>query len=234
MHIHCFQHVAFETPGSILDWAAQHGHTISYSLFAEQRQQFPSLDSIDALLIMGGPMNVDEESTYPWLKAEKRYIKSAIDSGKKIIGICLGAQLIAAALGEPVFRGKEKEIGFFPVSFSSIARQNPWFAHFPERYTVFHWHGDTFDLPEQARLIASTAVCRSQAFVIGDNILGIQFHPEMTKETIEQMLLHDAGELSEKGPWIQQAEAIRNGYDHLEQNRKDLFTLLDKFFEGMK
>jgi GMP synthase-like glutamine amidotransferase len=231
MHIHCLQHVPYETPGTILEWVAEGGHTVTYSRFFEADNKFPPIAAIDVLLIMGGAMNVDEEAKYPWLKAEKAYIKSAIDAGKKVIGICLGAQLIASVLGAAVYKGKETEIGFFRAKFTSIAQQNPWFAHFPEAYILFHWHGDTFDLPERARLMASTRACRNQAFVVGENVLALQFHPEMTRDTIEQMLQHDGAELEEKGKYIQSVDAIRKGYTQLERNKKDLFLLLDKFLE---
>ncbi len=229
MRIHCLQHVAFETPGTILEWAESKGHTISYSYFFEKEFSLPALDAFDSLLIMGGYMNVDEEAVYPWLKTEKQLIKLAIDAGKKIIGICLGAQLIASVLGAAVYKSKEKEIGFFPVQFSLAGQQHPFFNHFTETYTFFHWHGDTFYLPEDAVLIASTETCRHQAFTVNDRILALQFHPEMNEYTIEQMLLHDGSELEEKGDYIQSVEDIRKNYSHLAQNRRDFFILLDNF-----
>jgi GMP synthase-like glutamine amidotransferase len=232
MHIHCLQHVPYESPGSILEWAAVGGHTMSCSHLFEADIKYPPIAAIDVLLIMGGSMSVNEEAKYPWLKVEKAYIKSVIDAGKKVIGICLGAQLIASVLGAAVYKGKQTEIGFFRAKFTSIAQQNPWFAHFPENYTLFHWHGDTFDLPERARLMASTRACRNQAFVVGENVLALQFHPEMTVEAIEQMLQHDGAELNEKGKYIQCVDAIRKEYAHLERNKKDLFVLLDKFLEA--
>lgn len=230
MRIHCLQHVAFETPGTILEWAALHNHPVSYTHFFEENFSLPDLNDFDGLLIMGGYMNVDEEESFPWLKVEKHFIKQSIDAGKKVLGICLGSQLIAGALGASVYKGKEKEIGFFPIRFSSLAQQNPLFNHFPAEYTLFHWHGDTFDLPEGAKLIASTDVCRHQAFMFKDNVLALQFHPEMNIDTIEQMLLHDGKELEEEGNYIQSVVQIKDQYSVLDQNRKDLFVLLDKFY----
>jgi GMP synthase-like glutamine amidotransferase len=159
MHIHCFQHVPFETPGTILEWIRQHKHTITYTKFFEKEYTLRIPDEHDCLLIMGGNMNVDEEEKFPWLKTEKQQIKKSIDAGKKVIGICLGSQLIAAASGKKVYKGKEKEIGFFPITFSDKALEHSLFNHFPKEYRVFHWHGDTFDLPDNAQLIASTPVC---------------------------------------------------------------------------
>lgn len=229
MNIHCFQHIAFETPGTILDWAKQNNHAVTYTYFFAEGYLIPSLNNIDLLIIMGGFMNVEEEEKFPFLIEEKQFIKRAIEAGKKVIGICLGSQLIAAALGSNVYQSKEKEIGFFPITFTDAALQHPLFNHFSKEYTVFHWHGDTFDLPANAQLIASTSVCKHQAYLIGSNVMGLQFHFEMNEEVIEQMLLHDGHELDEKGPCIQTREQIRDSYRQFHQNKKDVALLLDKF-----
>ncbi|MBX9783849.1 MAG: amidotransferase [Chitinophagaceae bacterium] len=230
MNIHCFQHLTFENPGTIKEWAEHKGHNINYTLFYEDNFLLPDVKDMDALLIMGGYMNVDEEEQFPWLKEEKRFIKKAIDAGKKVIGICLGSQLIAASPGAKVYPGKEKEIGFFPVTFTDEALHHTFFNHFTNPYTVFHWHGDTFNLPVNAQLIASTDVCKHQAFTIGSNVLALQFHFEMNKEIVEDMLLHDAHELEEEGTYIQTKDEIRKAFHYLQQNKQDLFLLLDKFF----
>jgi GMP synthase-like glutamine amidotransferase len=231
MHIHCLQHVAFENPGSIVEWAKKNAHTISYTYFFEKNFTLPNVNDIDALLVMGGYMNVDEETKYPWLAAEKQFIQKAIAANKKVMGICLGAQLIAAALGYKVYYATEKEIGFYPISFTAVALHHSLFNHFTNSYNVFHWHGDTFDLPTNAQLIASTATCRHQAFLIGNNVLALQFHFEINEKIIEDMLLHDGHELEEQGDFIQTEKTIRQQYHYLQQNKKDMFLLLDKFFE---
>jgi GMP synthase-like glutamine amidotransferase len=230
MKIHCLQHVAFENPGTIAEWAAVNKHSVRYTYFFEHNFILPDVNDIDTLLIMGGYMNVDEEEKFPWLKEEKNFIKEVIAAGKKVIGICLGSQLIASALSCKVYPGKEKEIGFFPVQFTNEAMDNSLFSHFKNPYTVFHWHGDTFDLPAGSQLIASTDVCNHQAYLTGNNVLGLQFHFEMNEPVIEDMLLHDGHELNERGPFISSKEVIRKNYHHLQQNKKDMFLLLDKFF----
>ncbi len=232
MHIHCFQHVPFENPGTILEWIKENGHTISYTYFFDKEYTLPQLNEYDCLLIMGGNMNVDEEEKFPWLKKEKQIIKQTIDAGKKVIGICLGSQLIAAAMGKKVYKGEEKEIGFFPISFNDAAFQLFLFNHFPKEYTVFHWHGDTFDLPDKSVLLASTPVCTNQAFIIDNNVLGLQFHFEMNETVIENMILHDGDEIREKGNYIQSVDEIKRNYHYLQQNKKDIFLLLNKFFEA--
>ena len=232
MRIHCLQHVAFESPGTILAWAGMNGHAITYTNFFETKCQLPSLADFDMLLIMGGYMNVEEENLYPWLKEEKQFIKQVIAGDKKVIGICLGAQLIASALGYKVYKGKEKEIGFFPVQFSEEAISLSYFSHFTNPYTLFHWHGDTFDLPAGALLLASTEVCKHQAFLIGEQVLGLQFHLEMNEETVELMMANDGNELLEGGNYIQSSVEIRGGYTFLKRNREDIFVLLNKFINS--
>ena len=229
MHIHCFQHAPFETPGTILEWAKQNKHLISFTYFFQENFSMPALEEIDALLIMGGSMNVDEEEQFLWLKAEKQFIKQAIDAGKKVLGICLGSQLIAAALGARVYKGNQNEIGFFPINFTNEALLHPLFNHFTNPYTLFHWHGDTFDLPVGAQLIASTEVCKHQAYLIGNHVVGLQFHLEMNEIVIEEMLLHDGNELTAQGTYIQSTETIGEHYANLLYNKQDMFTLLNKF-----
>lgn len=231
MHIHCFQHVPFETPANIFEWIDKHNHSISYTYFFEKDFALPALDDFDCLLVMGGPMNVDEEERFPWLKQEKQMIKEAIDAGKKVLGICFGSQLIAAALNKKVYKAGEKEIGFFPITFTNEALQHPVFNHFLKAYPVFHWHGDTFDLPGSAQLIASTDVCSSQAFIIGNKVLALQFHIEMDETVIEKLISHCADELEEEGNNIQTADEIKKGYQNLQLNKKDLFLMLDEFFK---
>lgn len=228
--MHCLQHIFFENPGSIKDWALENNHSITYTYFFEDNFILPDLKDIDALIIMGGNMNVDEDEIYPWLPKEKELIKATIKAGKKVIGICLGSQLIATALGCKVYPGSEKEIGFFPVQFTDEALSHPFFNHFKNPYHVFHWHSDTFDLQTNAQLIASSAVCQHQAYLIGNYVMGLQFHFEMNEMIIEDMIKHDGHELKEEGKYIQSKEQLRQGYHHLQQNKKDFFTLLDNFF----
>ncbi len=229
MKIHCFQHVAFETPGSILEWANTNRYNISYTRFYEDLPVLPLINDIDFLLVLGGCMNVDEDAIYPWLREEKEFIRQAVSAGKKVLGICLGSQLIANALGSKVYPQAAKEIGFFPVHFTKEATPHSFFNHFKNPSTVFHWHGDTFNLPAGAILIASSDSCKNQAYLIRDNVLGLQFHIEMNEIVINEMLQHDGDELDEKGNYIQSKEAIKNGCQYLAQNKIDLFGLLDKF-----
>src|SRR5690606_32591469 len=114
----------------------------------------------------------------PWMKEEKKLIEKAILKGKRVIGICLGAQLIADVLGARVFPNKEKEIGWFPIELTEEGQKSPFFAGFNKTETVFHWHGDTFEIPKGAEHIASSKVCENQAFLFDHKVLGLQFHLE--------------------------------------------------------
>ena len=166
----------------------------------------PGVEDFDRLIVMGGPMSVHDEAEYPWLVEEKRLIAAAIREGKKVLGICLGAQLIAEVCGGRVYRNPEKEIGFWPVSWIGDADEE----------LVFHWHGETFDLPPGAELLASSDVCVNQAFGIGDRVLGIQFHPEVTPEIVRAMVEHEGWELVEAG-YVQGRDRILAGVEKLEQ-----------------
>ncbi|MCB9081792.1 MAG: type 1 glutamine amidotransferase [Lewinellaceae bacterium] len=230
LRLHVLQHVRFETPGSILPWAEQHGHSLSFTHYWAQEPTLPTLDTFDALLVLGGFMNVDEEDTFPWLRTEKEFIREAIAAGKKVLGICLGAQLIAAALGASVYSGREKEIGFFPIQYTAEALAHPLFRHFTNPYIAFQWHSDTFDIPGGAQWLATSVACPHQAFSIGNQVLALQFHLEMTSSILHDMLAHDGQELEESGTFIASATQIQRQISHLQQNQQDLFLLLDKFF----
>lgn len=148
---------------------------------------FPSIHDIDWLIIMGGPMSVNDEQTYPWLRAEKKFIAEAIADGKNVLGVCLGAQLIASALGAKVYPNRDREIGWFPLE-SLVQRENIRLKkYFPSQLEVFHWHGETFDLPAHAVHLARSEGCNNQAFCIGERVLGLQFHLEATPRAIKSL-----------------------------------------------
>jgi GMP synthase-like glutamine amidotransferase len=142
MKIHYLQHVPFENPGIILDWAERNGHIVT-STHLYKGRQFPLQSDFDWLVIMGGPMNIYQEDQYLWLAEEKAFIRASINAGKVGIGLCLGAQLLADVLGGKVARNPYTEIGWFPVRMSPQALQSDLFSFFPPAPTVFEWHGDT-------------------------------------------------------------------------------------------
>ena len=207
MRIHYLQHVAFEGLAYIGEWAGHNGHAVNgTALYAGEK--FPEPVTFDCLVVMGGPMGVDDIAQYPWLTAEKRFIEEMIRSGKQVLGICLGAQLIAQVLGARVFRNPVKEIGWHPVFKTDVAGNSALSNLFPQTFQAFHWHGDTFDLPSGAVHIARSEACRHQAFSYGDNTLGLQFHLESSQASIDLLMDHCRDELI-PGPYIQTEDDIR-------------------------
>jgi GMP synthase-like glutamine amidotransferase len=227
MRIHCLQHAAFESPGVLLDWASRHGHTCTFTHLHAPGPHFPALTEFDWLLILGGAMGVAEEELYPWLRPEKECIRRAIAADKVVVGICLGAQLIAEVLGATVFRNPALEIGFWPIQPTVAAQTHPLFRHLASPTTVLHWHGDAFELPPGASSLASSQACSQQAFVFADRVIGLQFHPELTADILGQMLHHDGHELV-PGPWVQPAAELKQRSSELATGNVFLCQLLDQ------
>jgi len=224
LNIHCLQHAPHEGAGYISNYAQEYGHSLSFTKFYKNEKP-PELNSFDVLLIMGGSMGVNDENKFPWLKNEKKFIGEAIKNKKKILGICLGSQMLAAVLGARVFQNSEPEIGFFPVFKKSA---NVLFKNFPDTSVVFQWHGDTFDLPQGAELLASSEACVNQAFMVGSNILALQFHLEITEELLKGFLKSGKDELLPKR-YIQTEESIINGFKFIPTCNLLLEELLKKF-----
>jgi GMP synthase-like glutamine amidotransferase len=224
MRLHSFEHVPFEDLALIGEWAQQQGYFLSRTRFY-MNDSLPSLSEIDWLVVMGGPMNIYEEDRYPWLTWEKAFIADAIAHDKLVLGVCLGAQLIADVLGGPVSRNKFKEIGWFPVSRSAGAANSLLFQPLPAEFTAFHWHGDTFQIPPGAVATASTVSCANQAFAYHDKVVGLQFHLESTPASVQKLIDHCGDELV-PGPYIQTpAEMLGTGQFFLEI-KKIMHTLL--------
>jgi GMP synthase-like glutamine amidotransferase len=191
MRVHYLQHVPFEGLGSIAAWLSSRRFEVTATRFFESAV-LPEPEEVDFAVIMGGPMSVHDEAEHPWLAEEKRWIRSCIVAGKRVLGICLGAQLIASALGARVYRHHTKEIGWFPIQ--AVPSRTPTFR-FPPSLEVFHWHGDTFELPPGASLLARSEVCEHQAFQLGSSVIGLQFHLETTPDTARELVTHCSAEL---------------------------------------
>ena len=176
MKISVLQHAAFEGPGEIATWAARQGHATSvHHLY--RGDALPRPDSFDLLVVMGGEMNIYQYRDWPWLRPERELIRSAMAQGKRVVGICLGAQLIADALGARVFQNTEIELGWMPVMWTDAVRAS--FPGLPNTATVLHWHGDTFELPAGATRLAASPACPEQGFLIENKCLALQFHMEV-------------------------------------------------------
>ncbi|MFT3991005.1 MAG: gamma-glutamyl-gamma-aminobutyrate hydrolase family protein [Luteolibacter sp.] len=210
MEIVCLQHVKFEGPGSFQNWLAGKGVDLRCVLVPEE--ELPPVESCQAVIVMGGPMNIYQHRDHPWLAREKEFIRTCLDHGVPLIGICLGAQLIADALGAWVFQNMEREIGWFPVKLSPEVTES--FPGMKREMQVLHWHGDTFGLPAGTIRVAGSEACGEQGFWIPGKCLGLQFHPEATRESLEALIENCGDELTE-GRFVQDREMLKSGgYDH--------------------
>jgi GMP synthase-like glutamine amidotransferase len=230
LRIHYFQHVNYEGLGSIKEWISSNGHSLSSTRFFEETR-LPELSDFDWLIIMGGAMSVNDEQQFPWLADEKRFIRQAIDAGKTVLGICLGSQLVSAALGAKVYQNNEKEIGWFDVELTCFAKSDHLFSEMGSRLKVFHWHGDTFNLPENAIHMVYSAGCKNQAYIYKDKVVALQFHLEPTMNSLKEMIENGRQELRPPR-YIQTEKELLNNDQLIESNRKVLFRFLDRLASG--
>lgn len=222
MKIHYFQHKSFESLGCIKDWIKQREYPVSATKFYEN-PVLPNLSDFDFLIIMGGPMGVYDEDKYPWLKDEKLFIREAIENNKIVLGICLGSQLIAVAMGAKVHRNKYKEIGWFPIQ---IINGHNIFSILPKEIISAHWHGDTFELPGGAIIVAESSACKNQAFVYNNKVIGLQFHLEFTHDSLKELIEHGRDELV-KDQYVQTEKEILDNLELLNTTNNYLFQILD-------
>jgi GMP synthase-like glutamine amidotransferase len=226
MRIHCLQHVSFESPGRIAAWCAARGHELApVRLFAHDA--VPSPSEVKALVVMGGPMSVHDDAQHAWMQGEKRLIGAALEAGKPVFGVCLGAQLVALMSGVRVYRNRFQEIGWFPVESTPAGVE--W--GLPHTYSAFHWHGDTFYLPAGAANLARTDACEHQMFALGDDVIGIQFHLEVTREDVAAMCDHAGHDLPD-GPFVQTADTMRDSTQAFASSHRLLETILDRWMGG--
>ncbi len=227
MRIHYFQHVPFEGLGSIRHWAESRKHHVSATRWYND-ERLSSIEGIDWLIVMGGPMGVTDEDKFPWLNAEKEFILQAIERKCKVLGICLGAQLIASVLGAKVGKNPVKEIGWHEVMLTEEGKSSKIFNVLPERFAAFHWHGDTYELPAGAQCLARSKACKEQAFIYGDRVLGLQFHLDVQLPNVEQLITNCGTDLQE-GAYVQKPADMLARQDHFKDIQKKLFLLLDRF-----
>lgn len=218
MHVLVFQHVPFEDLGAMAPWLDERKAQVQViRQYEPESGLLPALSAVDLIIVLGGPMSVHDTDHYPWLDAEKAYIQSALRAKTPILGLCLGAQLIAEQLGGAVRKNLLPEIGWWPVHWHPAA-QHIWpecqcaFGAEPEAIEaagtrVFHWHGETFDLPVEAQLLAHSDACVNQGFLYRDHVVGLQFHLEMTPETVGHLLADGEDELVDS-PFVSSAEKM--------------------------
>lgn len=190
MRVHWLQHAEHEGLGCIEPWLAARGYAVTRTrLYAGDA--LPAARDFDWLIVMGGPMNIYQHDQHPWLVPEKALIRDACVTNKKVLGICLGAQLAAHVLGGKVTRNHHAEIGWFDIMLNTVGHKSEFFADFPDRFTAFHWHGDTFAIPPGAQHLMSSEACRNQAFAWADRVVGIQYHLEVTEADARSWLEHE-------------------------------------------
>jgi GMP synthase-like glutamine amidotransferase len=225
MKICVLQHAVSEGPGEIATWAELRGHEVSvYQLY--RGEHLPRFDSFDMLVVMGGEMNIYQYRFWPWLKPEREFIKATLDKGKPVVGICLGAQFIADALGARAVQNAEVELGWWPVTWTNTARAV--FPELPASSTVLHWHGDTFELPAGAIRLGLSEGCPQQGFVIKDKCLALQFHLEVNPDIVADFV--KSQDEWPEGPLVQTQERVQSeAASHYEKDRALLHSLLDRF-----
>lgn len=228
MRVHWLQHAEHEDLGCIAPWLAARNHTVSCSRL-QRGEPAPKPDAYDWLIVMGGPMNIYEHAAYPWLVGEKQAIRAGLNAGKRVLGICLGAQLVADQLGGPVTRNAEVEVGWHPVTLAPSARKDAAFKGFPDSFNAFHWHGDTFALPLGSQPLMQSAACANQAFSHGANVAGIQFHLEVTAANARDWF---ATERPAPSRYVQTPEAILADLPGFAGNNRLMLKLLENLEGG--
>ncbi len=225
MRIHVLQHEPYEGPGLIHEWANEKRHEVAVTEVFNS-QPLPPVDTFDWLVIMGGAMSVNDEDIYDWLKPEKELVRNTIATGKIILGICLGAQMIASALGKKVYKNERKEIGWFPITLTEAGMQHNFLSAGWHNQSFFHWHGETFDIPEGAQLLASSRACTNQAFTIG-KAWAFQFHPEVNTQVLHQMVSSGNAELV-PADYVMSGSKILEAQSTINEVRPLFYSFLDK------
>jgi GMP synthase (glutamine-hydrolysing) len=230
MNVLIVKHVDIEGPG-LIEYCLRQEKIPCIILDLSLGIHLPKLDHFTHIVILGGPMNVYEEDLYPFLRDEDLFIKEAVQRGKFILGICLGAQLIAKALGAKVFKAPVKEIGWYDVSLTEIGANDPLFSNLSKIFPVFQWHGDTFEIPKGGKLLVTSTSVPHQAFRYGENTYGLQFHLEVTEEMIhEWMETYEEEFKNSQSPRFSKAEIMTDTGIKIETYTRRGINFLTTFF----
>ena len=231
MNVLIIKHTDLEGPG-LIEYCLAQEKISSQILELKPGVHLPKLDGFTHIVFLGGPMNVYEEDRYPFLRDEDLFIKEAIQRGRLVLGICLGAQLIAKALGAKVSKAPLKEIGWYNVSLTNIGSHDPLFSKLPKTFSIFQWHGDTFEIPRSGKLIATSNSVPHQAFRYGDNAYGLQFHFEVTMEMItEWMKTYEEEFEGSQPPLLSKLKILSDTELKIEPYKKRGMRFLKNFFK---
>lgn len=233
MRMHFLEHAPYGGGAYVEEWAAGKGLEIGRTRL-HLGEPLPSPRDYDALVVTGGPMSADDDFRHPWLAAEKEHIAKAMAQGRHVLGLCLGAQLLARALGARVGRAPRPEVGWHTVRLTPYAACMRYLAEFPREFMALQWHNDTFELPRHAILLAESEACPNQAFALGEQILGLQFHLETTRDSLGRIVSElgtDLGGRLPIGPTVQDATTMdRLTDEHLPTLNRLCRSLCDRFF----
>ncbi len=229
MRIHYLLHAAYEGLGAIETWLKQNNFGVQGTR-VDAGESLPKLDDFDFLIVMGGPQSVANLDQYAYLIPEIDLVNKAVNANKVVLGICLGAQILAAAMGAKVKPNQHKEIGVYPILFNLAGITDPIFTEFENPLSVLHWHGDTFEIPHEGILLASSVACAHQAFRVGNKAYGLQFHLDFTQESVQSLLQHEA--TLQPGPYVSAADKLL-AIDFTSMHQQ-LFTILNRMAELVK
>ena len=229
MRLHLLEHDSIDLgKTNIAIWAGRRRHLLAQTTVCNQ-EPLPSVDAFDWLVVMGGSPHAWDVGAHPWLPAEKHLIRSAVDAGKTVLGICFGAQLLAEALGERVHSNPQPEIGWHEVVLTPEGRESFLFRHLPDHFVTFHWHSDHFSLPAGCTRLAHSEATVTQAFVCGGPpLVGLQFHPEYTREIVIQAA-HEEGHEWTPGPFVLGKDAVLRRAEGI----SDTYWLMEKILDNM-
>ncbi len=231
MRVHILQHVAFEGPAAIEDWLMHRNYTYTITkLF--HGDSLPAQDEFDVLVVMGGPMGVEDCEQYPWLIEERQFIQESIKRDKYILGICLGAQLIARACDTKVTKNKYREIGWFEISIIEEKLPDILKGIFPKKPEVFHWHGDSFAIPPGAVHFATSEACANQGFILNGRVIAMQFHIETTRDSAALLVQNCRHEL-DSSTYVQTEEEILADYTRFNRINQILNRLMDNIADSI-
>lgn len=225
--VHCIQHSERVRPLTVAEWADERDVELRV-VRIDEGDELPPAGEVDRLVVLGGGMNTDQVDAHPWLVRERAWLGSVLELDRaRVLGICLGSQLLAEVLGGSVARAEHPEIGWQRIERTAAGALDPVFGHLPDSFDAMQWHGDAWTLPPGATLVATSAGCTTQAFTFGDRVCALQFHPEFTFERTTQLVATTTDDLTPRG-WIQSSDEFLASPERFARMRELCMGLLDR------